>query len=405
MTKSNKPMKVLGGLTIEEFFRDYWQKKPLFVKNAFQDFVDPMSPDEIAGLSCEDGVPSRFVFEERNWELKCGPFADKDFANLPEKKWVLLVNDVEKFMPQMRVLSDPFNFIPEWRMDDLQVSYAVDQGTVGAHWDDYDVFLIQGMGKKKWQISYDEVSENDFVAGLPIRLIEKFNVHEEWIVEPGDLLYLPPRIGHFGVAIGESMTWSVGFRAPKHREMIHDFVEDIIQFTGADERYSDADLLPRELSTELNDDDIDRVMKVIQEGLSNNRDLVADWFGRFMSECKEGQEPETLDEEFSTDEVQGLLEDGADIERVPTVSLYFRETVDEVVMYANGECFALDKKHTKLVQFLCENRQYSPGKMLQFMKDEVAAEFVVDLVNQGILAFFDGDDHDHECDGDCDHDH
>lgn len=403
MIKPNKPIKVLGGLTAEEFFAEYWQKKPLFVKNAFKDFVDPMSPDEVAGLSCEEDVPSRFVFEEQNWKLKCGPFSEKDFSNLPDKKWVLLLNDVEKFLPQMRVLSDPFKFIPEWRMDDLQVSYAVDEGTVGAHWDDYDVFLIQGMGKKHWKISYDAVSENDFVEGVPIRLIGKFNAHEEWIVEPGDLLYLPPRVGHFGVAIGECMTWSVGFRAPKHREMIHDFVEDLIQFTAEDARFTDPDLQSREFSSELNDDDIDRVMKVIEEGLSSNRDLVADWFGRFMSESKEGQEPEELEEFFLADDVMGLLEEGADIERLPSVSFFYRETLDGVILYANGECFELEKEYKKFIQYLCENRQYSPGKMMSFLKDGVSAEFVVDLINLGMLGFFDSEDH--ECDDECDHDH
>lgn len=167
------PLSFLGGLTAETFLAEYWQKKPLFVKNAFPNFEDPISADEIAGLAFESFIPSRFIYEsggERPWQLKMGPATDEDFASLKDKKWMLVVNDVEKNLPQLKGMLTPFDFIAHWRLDDLQVSLGEDEGTVGAHWDDYDVFLIQGMGQKKWQISYSPVSEDDFMKGVDIRL-------------------------------------------------------------------------------------------------------------------------------------------------------------------------------------------------------------------------------------------
>lgn len=408
MIKTDKAVHFLGGITIDQFLKEYWQKKPLFVKNAFPNFKDPVSPDEIAGYSCEEEIPSRMVLEDggvRPWELRLGPFKESDFAKLPEKNWVLLLNDFEKFLPQLRSLSDPFKFIPEWRLDDVQVSYAVDGGNVGAHWDDYDVFLIQGMGKKHWRISYDDVSEDDFLKGVDIRLIENFKTDEEWIVEPGDLLYLPPRIGHYGIAIGECLTWSVGFRAPKHHEILDDYTENLVdKCVPKDIRYTDPDLSARAISSEINDDDIDHIMKIIKEGLASNRDIIADWFGGYISEPKAGQEATPLEEPFSLDEIKEMLSDQIDIERLPSLRFYFRETLDEAILYAAGECFALDKKHLGMITYLCENINYSARKLLGFLEDSVCAEFMLDLINQGFICFY--DEHDEcGCDDDCDCDH
>src|SRR5699024_3872797 len=161
----------------------------------------------------------------------------------------------------------PFNVIPNWRFDDLQATLGPDEGNVGAHWDDYDVFLIQGMGKKHWKISFDEVSEDDFVEGIDIRLIEDFNVDQEWIVEPGDLLYLPPRIGHYGVNIGKSITWSVGFRAPKDQELVHDFAAAKMELIEADARFSDPDLIYQQECGELTDQSVDKVLELLKSHL------------------------------------------------------------------------------------------------------------------------------------------
>ncbi|UNM96130.1 cupin domain-containing protein [Ignatzschineria rhizosphaerae] len=383
-----QPLSFLGGLTAETFLREYWQKKPLFVKNAFPNFEDPLSADEIAGLAFESFIPSRFIFEkggERPWQLKMGPATEDDFATLKDKKWMLVVNDVEKNLPELKSMTAPFTFIPNWRLDDLQVSLGEDGGNVGAHWDDYDVFLIQGMGQKKWQISYLPVSEDDFLKGVDIRLIENFKVDEEWIVEPGDMLYLPPRIGHYGVNIGRSVTWSVGFRAPKHQEMFRDFIEMKFDNIAEDARFSDLEL---EVSTqygELTDDAIDRVVKVIKEGLLTNRDEIAKWFGVFMTEPKMYQTPELLEEKLTLEAVMTFLDEGGALEVHPGLTFIHRQIGEQYYLFVGGHSYPLPKEYRDLITLIVNAEYLDFDDLEDYLSNNIAGEFITKLLNEGVL--------------------
>ncbi len=391
----NVPLSFLGGLTAEEFLRDYWQKKPLFIKNAFPDFEDPISADEIAGLSFESFIPSRFIFEEggeRPWQLKMGPATEEDFAGLKDKKWMLVVNDVEKNLPELKGLVAPFRFISNWRLDDLQVSLGEDGGNVGAHWDDYDVFLIQGMGQKKWQISYAPVSEDDFMKGVDIRLIDQFKADEEWIVEPGDMLYLPPRIGHYGVNIGRSVTWSVGFRAPKHQEMFRDFIEMKFDEIAEDARYSDPEMVYPENHGELSDDAIDRVAKVIEEGLKTNRDEIAKWFAEFMTEPKMFQAPDLLEEKITIDELVEFLDDGGALEVHPGLSLIHRHIGEHRYLFAGGKSYPLPKDQSGVIDVLINSEFLEFEDLEDYLESDEELVFLVTLVNEGILVMEEEDE-------------
>ncbi|HIW06255.1 MAG TPA: hypothetical protein H9889_02880 [Candidatus Ignatzschineria merdigallinarum] len=385
---NSQPLAFLGGLTAEEFLTEYWQKKPLFVKNAFPDFEDPISADEIAGLAFEEFIPSRFIFEsggDRPWQLKMGPATEEDFATLKEKKWMLVVNDVEKNLPELKAMTAPFQFISHWRLDDLQVSLGEDEGNVGAHWDDYDVFLIQGMGQKKWQISYAPVSEDDFMKGVDIRLIENFKADEEWIVEPGDMLYLPPRIGHYGINIGRSVTWSVGFRAPKHQEMFRDFIEMKFDDIAEDARYSDPDLQVSENYGELSDQALDRVVQVIQEGLLTNRDEIAKWFGEFMTEPKMYQSPELLEEKLSAAELVEFLDAGGALEVHPGLSLIHRQIGDSYYLFAGGKSYQLPVEQSGLIELIVNSEFLEFDDVEDYLEAEETSLLIVQLLNEGVL--------------------
>lgn len=383
-----QPLSFLGGLTAEEFLTEYWQKKPLFVKNAFPNFEDPLTADEIAGLAFEEFIPSRFIFEEggeRPWQLKMGPATEADFADLKEKKWMLVVNDVEKNLPELKAITAPFQFIANWRLDDLQVSLGEDAGNVGAHWDDYDVFLIQGMGQKKWQISYAPVSEDDFMKGVDIRLIENFKADEEWVVEPGDMLYLPPKIGHYGVNIGRSVTWSVGFRAPKHQEMFRDFIEMKFDAMAEDARYSDPDAAVSENYGELSDAAIDRVVKVIQEGLATHREEIAQWFGTFMTEPKMYQAPELLEEKQSAQGIITFLDEGGALEVYPGLTLMHRALADQYYLFAAGQSYALPLDLADLIKIIVNSEFLEFDDVADYLENTVASQFIMELVNAGVL--------------------
>ena len=240
------PLQLLGGITAREFLRDYWQKKPLLIRQAIPDFESPIDADELAGLALEEEVESRLVIEhgERPWELRRGPFAEDAFGALPEREWTLLVQAVDQFVPEVAELLEQFRFLPSWRIDDVMISFAAPGGSVGPHFDNYDVFLLQAQGKRNWKIGQMCNSESPLLQHADLRILAEFEESAEWVLEPGDMLYLPPRLAHFGIAEDDCMTYSVGFRAPSAAEVLTHFTDFLAQYLTDEERYTDADAQP-----------------------------------------------------------------------------------------------------------------------------------------------------------------
>ena len=186
------------GLTQQQFLQQYWQKKPLLIRQAFSDFQSPISPDDLAGLACEPEIESRLIEEKGAlgpWQVRSGPLTEDDFARLPSTHWTMLVQDVDKHLPELQSLLDPFRFIPDWRRDDLMVSYAPQHGSVGPHTDGYDVFLLQAMGERRWQINDKAMTDAALIEGLDVQILQEFHPDQSWDLQPGDMLYLPPGTG------------------------------------------------------------------------------------------------------------------------------------------------------------------------------------------------------------------
>ncbi|MES2499305.1 MAG: cupin domain-containing protein [Pseudomonadota bacterium] len=283
------PLVLLNGLTPAQFLAEYWQKKPLLIRNAMPDFAGLLTPDELAGLACEEDVQARIVQKNgAKWTVKNGPFDDEDFAKLADKDWTLLVQSVNHFLPEAADLLAQFNFIPHARLDDLMVSYAPDGGGVGAHIDSYDVFLLQGSGRRNWKIS----TQNDLslIENAPLKIIKNFVAEQEWTLEAGDMLYLPPQIAHWGTAMGDDcMTYSVGFRAPNQQELMHEFLsylQDNLSFVNTENiLYSDPDLTLQKHPAEISDDMINQVREMLQK-ISWDKQHVADFLGKYLTEPK-----------------------------------------------------------------------------------------------------------------------
>ncbi len=219
------PSRVLGTLSASRFLKTYWQKQPLVVRGAFPGLKDPLTPDDLAGLSCEPDVDSRLVMARggrRPWQVIRGPQRAAGLRKLPRSHWTLLVEAVDRHHPEIAALATAFSFLPRWRMDDVMVSLAPVHGTVDAHIDSYDVFLIQGQGRRRWEV--DRGATADYRPGLDLRILKRFRPQESWILEPGDMLYVPPGIGHRGVTVrsdaGVALTYSVGFRAPSSADLL-----------------------------------------------------------------------------------------------------------------------------------------------------------------------------------------
>ncbi len=229
---------ILGDLTPRDFLRDYWQKKPLLIRNALAEFEGLLTRDELINLACQEDAQSRLVIRKNeSWSIKQGPFAIREFSGLQKKQWTLLVHDVNHFFHSARDLLLKFNFIPHARLDDLMISYAPRGGGIGPHFDSYDVFLLQGMGRRRWQISAQQ--DNSLIADAPLKILKNFHPEQEWILESGDMLYLPPNYAHHGVAENDCMTYSIGFRAPSHHDLITQFLVYLQDHMEIDGWYED----------------------------------------------------------------------------------------------------------------------------------------------------------------------
>ena len=291
------------GMSPARFLREYWQKHPLLIRGGFPSFGKAIAPDELAGLACEEAALSRIVLRKRKkaksldsrfrgndeqWSVRNGPFAESDFAKLPKTHWTLLVQDVDKWDMDVAALLDAFAFIPSWRVDDVMVSYATDGGGVGAHVDQYDVFLVQGIGQRHWRISTDPRAPKDFRADAELKLLRKFVATHDWVLEPGDALYLPPGVPHEGTAIGECTTFSVGMRAPSQAELLLDFSEFLAEPLGEEKRLSDPDLRPTHSAGEIDAAALARVRAALPHFSGIDNAAVLRWFGGFITRYRCG---------------------------------------------------------------------------------------------------------------------
>ena len=371
----------LGKISREQFMQDYWQKKPLLIRQAFADFKSPITADELAGLACEEEVDSRIVLEkdgEHPWFPIFGPMDDEIYASMPESHWSLVVNDMEKYLPELAWITDAFRFIPEWRLDDLMVSYAADQGSVGPHVDLYDVFLLQGEGRRRWQISSREVAEDNQVEGTPLRIQEEFTAEEEWIVEPGDMIYLPPGVSHHGVSLGESISYSIGFRATSHADLVNDFIAHITQNLSPKLTYRDPDQSVQEYPNEIKQEALQRVAEIFKNYLQPDHPELQRWFGRFVSDTKSDVMTEPEQEVDSIEELQVLANTGV-LNRHAASRFAFAQNPENTLLFVDGEDYEVSAEFAKA---LCRQRQINLDELLQVANTDEKL-FIVGLYNQG----------------------
>lgn len=382
------PLQLLGGITAREFLRDYWQKKPLLIRQAIPDFESPIDADELAGLALEEEVESRIVIEhgERPWELRRGPFAEDTFSTLPARDWTLLVQAVDQFVPEVAELLEHFRFLPSWRIDDVMISFAAPGGSVGPHFDNYDVFLLQGQGKRNWKIGQMCNTESPLLQHADLRILADFEETAEWVLEPGDMLYLPPRLAHYGIAEDDCMTYSVGFRAPSAAEVLTHFTDFLSQYLSDEERYTDADAQPVSDPHQIQADALDRLKSLLAEHMSDERMLLT-WFGQFMTEPRY---PELVaGEELEEQDFIASLQDGAILIRNPSARLAWSEVDDDLLLFASGQSRYLPGKLRELLKLICAADALHLDNLEPWLADEDGRDLLHELVKQGSLGFAD----------------
>ena len=364
MKKNSTPLPLLGGLSPDQFFSEYWHKKPLVIRQAIPAFAPILTQIELFELAAQEDVESRLIsFFKKHWEMKKGPI---DKIPLKEKKnWTLLVQGVNLHNEAANDLLRQFRFIPDARLDDLMISYAADGGGVGPHFDSYDVFLLQAHGQRRWQIGAQK--DLSLIEGIPLKILSNFVAEQEFVLEPGDMLYLPPQYAHDGVAIGECMTYSIGFRAPSYQELgesFLNFMSDTIDLPG---RYQDPDLQATSHPAEISSAMVDKISAEIAK-IKFSPDDIAIFIGEYLSEPKasvffDSPEKPLTPKRFA----QHAQKRGIKLALKSTM-LYKGKHV-----FINGESFAVQKEDTKLLTKLADERCLSGGDLAETTPDVLEA--------------------------------
>ncbi len=377
------PLDVLGGITAEQFLNEYWQKKPLLVRNAMPEIINILEPDDVKELALEETVSARLIKQKdkdpNQWSVKSSPLIKGDFQKLP-KLWTLLVQAVDHYSFDLAELWKKFPFIPQWRRDDIMVSYAPKGGSVGQHFDFYDVFLVQGYGHRRWQLGQMCDENTAFVAGQPLKLLPEMDVHFDEVLAPGDLLYVPPGLSHYGVAEDDCLTFSFGFRMPNVATMM-DRVSD---------RFADNALLKNPV-IDIMRDQVGQIGEMTSNELAYLKAKVldqlqhsSDFEHALVALMSEPKYPDNIPEpdEIEADDLREILSTGYELCLEPASRLLYTQQDDQLLFWANGEACYIDDRFAPLLKALAD------GQVLPFDAQFDHDEFLEDLaqlLNDSVL--------------------
>ncbi|QSG83490.1 ribosomal protein uL16 3-hydroxylase [Acinetobacter indicus] len=386
----SQPLDVLGGITAEQFLAEYWQKKPLLVRNALPEIANILEPSDVMELALDENISARLIKQKdrdpNQWSVKSSPLLKADFQKMP-KLWTLLLQAVDHYSFDLAELWKKFPFIPQWRRDDIMVSYAPKGGSVGKHFDFYDVFLVQGYGHRRWQLGQMCDAETEFVPGQPLKLLPEMDVNFDEVLAPGDLLYVPPGLSHYGVAEDDCLTFSFGFRMPNISDMM-DRVSD---------KFSDNQLLKNPLQ-DLIRDQISPIGQITQPELEylkaellaqlHNSTVLEDAIMSLMSEPKYPDNiPEA--EEIGTGDLEDALDQGYQLILEPASRLLYTEEDGELLFWANGEGLYISDEFAPLL------KQIADGELVELNEDlyhEDILEDVAQLLNDSVLMLLPAED-------------
>ena len=369
-----------------DFLTNYWQKKPLVLRNALPKFTNFLSADELAGLAMEEEIDSRMVFRTPEkppfWHLKNGPFVENDFQNLPKTHWTLLVQGVDRVVPELALLFTHFDFIPQWRVDDLMISYASEHGSVGPHYDNYDVFLYQAKGRRKWSLSSKHCSPDNCLPDIPLRIMKTFEVEEEYLLDEGDMLYLPAHIGHYGTAIGtDCITYSFGYRSYSSQELWDSFGDFCAEKKLPKSLYPDPNWSTLQGSSELPLEAIENAKKLMQTMLKDKSQLNA-WFGCYVTRLDEQAEallPMPIKKPLAF--FMKKMEQSAGLVRNPCCRFAYHllSTSPFIALFINGIQWETEKISTDLITFIANHRLLPLDTLKTWLSHEANSVFLYEL--------------------------
>jgi len=368
------------------FLAHHWQREHCLITSAFENWQPPITADELAGLALEDFVESRIVTRELtgaqpqpenvHWHLEHGPFLEPDFQR--DDPWTLLVQAVDHYVPEVAGLKAHFLALPNWRLDDIMVSYAVDGGSVGPHFDHYDVFLLQGEGCRRWKIGQRCNAHNPLIDHPELRILEHFDCQREYLLEPGDMLYLPPGVAHWGIAEGECTTFSIGFRAPRLTDLLSRRVDAQLEQMVADRFLEDPGRPPSLRPGEITKADLAIAEASILSEMATFKD--DGWFGELVTEPRGSQ---ALSE---TVEATAALAEATLVAVLPEARVAWQEAADkQLLVFANGHSAVHRNEVLNALLTLCAGQPLASENLQKALGCEHTGKLIGQLREFGAL--------------------
>ena len=370
-----------GELTPELFLKEYWQKKPLLIKGGFTNFEDPLTADELAGLAMEQELESRIISHENldTWQVAHGPF--EDFSQFGEQNWTLLVQAVNNWSESTSALLTPFKFLPNWRIDDVMVSFSTPGGGVGPHLDQYDVFITQGEGKRHWKVGLPDNSLEQLLPHEDLKQVTSFTPVIDVITEPGDILYIPPNHPHDGIAIDNSLNYSVGFQAPNGQDMISALADVVIDRNLAEQRFGDAGRTLTESPEVLATDDIKNLQAFMLEQ-TGDADLFSDMIATYATRSHHTLEILMPVEPFTEEKVVEFLNDPEIMVR-PVLGIKSLINEQNGDLYINGDRVSLTPELLSLGKLLAKNQALTASQLKSFTDCLKNMQMLTSVLNMG----------------------
>jgi len=367
-------------LTKNEFLSQYWQKKPVVIREGFKSFQDPIAPDEFAGIAMEETVQSRLVYKkDGQWQAEFGPF--ESYEHLGDKDWSLVIQALDNFSEEAAEIIEAFRFLPHWRLDDLMTSFAMPGGSVGPHIDNYDVFICQGSGKRHWRVG-DRGEHAEVIAHEALLHVEPFNAIIDVELEAGDILYIPPGFPHEGIALTPSMSFSVGFRANSAISLLSAFADHLIDNNLGAQLLEDPNRQVTKHSGEISNNDYASIKNQLQSLLDDEQIFKA-FTGEFLTSAKHELDLMPSEEPFASDEISELLTIHG-IKRLGGLrAFYFEDTINDGVCYINGEQVKLAAELAPAIKLLCDNIIVMPEQIQPWKNHVGFLTFMVAMLDQG----------------------
>ena len=371
-----------GDLTPEIFLAQYWQKKPLLIKQAFANFEDSITADELAGLAMEGEIESRIVSvnSKEAWQVDHGPF--EDFSQYGDTNWTLLVQAVNNWSRPTHDLLAPFAFIPSWRIDDVMVSFSTPNGGVGAHLDQYDVFIIQGSGKRRWQVGAPDSTLTTLLPHPDLKQVSSFEPIIDEITQAGDLLYIPPNHPHNGVSLENSVNFSIGFQAPSSQELWSSFADKLIDNNLGEQRFSDPERALSQASFNITQHDKQQLKAFMLQQL-DQEGFYEQFIGQYLTQGHHALEILVPVNDINEEKLNDILSE-PDILFMPVSGLKAAIINDnQTTLYINGESFALDNSTLELAQHLAQQEPLTTQKVKSFTHCLKNTQLLTNVLNKG----------------------